>query len=274
MSSVWEEPEPGRASYGMPSLRRAVKGLLIANVAAFVLQWVLLEGWFPRAFEFFGHAFALDPEQWRSPLLPLWQLVSYGFLHGGPEHLLFNLLALYFLGTMLESELGSRRFLVFYLVALAVAGACQLLLGLALGQTGPIVGASGGVLAVVCAMATLRPGLRVIFVIVPMTLRTMALIIVALDLFGAIAQLKGATSHVASFAHLSGGLLGFLAVRRGWIWRDPLERLDAWREQRVSARREGDQERLDELLVKIKREGIHSLSTRERSFLSRVSKGR
>src|SRR5688572_23067059 len=258
MHSAWEEPDSSRAPYGMPSMTPAVKFLLIANIAVFVLHFVLLEGWFPRAFDFVIDAFALNPAQWQAwfPLLPLWQLVSYGFLHGGPEHLLFNLLFLYFLGTMLESELGARRFLVFYVIAVAVAGACQLALGLALGQTLPIMGASGGVLAIVCAMATLRPGLRMIFIIVPMTLRTMALIVLALDLFRAISQLKGADSHVASFAHLSGALFGYLAVRRRWIWVDPLTHLDAWRERRVQASRAGDEERLDQLLVKIEREGI------------------
>src|SRR5262245_267651 len=274
MQSAWEDPGSSRAPYGMPSLTRAVKGLLIANVAVFVLQWVLLEGWFPNAFAFVNDAFALNPDQWQFPLFPLWQLVSYGFLHGGPDHLLVNLLFLYFLGTLLEGELGARRFLVFYVLALAVAGACQLALGLALGQTAPIVGASGGVLAVVCAMATLRPGLRIIFIIVPMTLRTMALIVLALDLFRAIAQLKGEDSHVASFAHLTGAMIGYLFVRQNWIWSDPLSRLDTWRERREESRRAGDEGRLDELLVKIEREGIHSLSAGEKAFLKRVSKRR
>lgn len=276
MNSAWEEPGASRAPYGMPSLTRAVKALLSANIVVFVLQFVLLDGWFPRAFAFVSDAFALNPAQWVGwvPFVPLWQLVSYGFLHGGPEHLLFNLLFLYFLGTMLEDELGARRFLLFYLAALAVAGACQLTLGLALGQAAPIVGASGGVLAIVCAMATLRPGLRMIFIIVPMTLRTMALIVLALDLFRAIAQLKGEASNVASFAHLSGALFGYLAVRQRWIWSDPLERVDAWRQRRATAQRGRDEERLDELLVKIKREGIQSLSSREKAFMRRVSKGR
>jgi membrane associated rhomboid family serine protease len=276
MNSAWEEPETSRAPHGLPGLTPGVKGLLIANVALFVLQWVLLDHWFPRAFEFVGDAFALNPAQWLVgfPLVPPWQLVTYGFLHGGPEHLLFNLLFLYMFGTLLEGELGARRFLVFYFATLVVAGACQLALGLALGQTTPIVGASGGVLAIVCAMATLRPGLRMIFIVVPMTLRTMALIFIALDTFRAISQLKGEVSHVASFAHLSGALFGYLAVRQRWIFGDPLARLDEWRARRDVQRQEGDERRLDELLVKIEKEGIHSLSSGEKAFLKRVSQRR
>lgn len=274
---VWEDPPETRGpSFGLPRLSSVVKALLIANIAVFVVQWVVLYGWFERAFAFTGEAFALNPLQWRAgfPLVPLWQLVSYGFLHGGPEHLLTNMLFLFFLGTMLEQEIGPRRFLVFYLLAVALAGACQLSLGLALGQTAPIVGASGGVLAIACAMATLRPTLRMIFIVVPVTLRTLALIYVALEVYRAIMQLKGEDSGVASFAHLSGALFGYLAVKRSWIWKDPFAEVETWRERREEARAQDDDQRLDELLARINRDGIHTLSERERAFLKRVSQRR
>jgi len=275
---VWEDPPESRAvSFGLPSLTPAVKALLIANIAVFVVQWVVCYSWFQGAFEFIGDAFALNPLQWSQgfPLVPLWQLVSYGFLHGGsPDHILFNMLFLYFLGTMLEQEIGGRRFLVFYLVAVAIAGAFQLGLGLALGQVAPIVGASGGVLAIVCAMATLRPTMRLIFIVVPVTLRTVALIYLALEVYRLVMDLKGESSGVASFAHLSGALFGYVAVKQSWIWKDPLAEVEVWREKREEARAKDDDERLDELLARINRDGIHTLSERERAFLKRVSQRR
>jgi membrane associated rhomboid family serine protease len=277
MPATWEDPpSSGRVSFAMPTLTRVVKALLVANIALFALQWVLLDQWFPRAFAFVTDALALNPAQWRDgfPLLPVWQLVSYSFLHGGPGHLLFNMLLLYFLGTMLEQEVGGRRLLVFYTISVAVAGACQMALGFALGQDAPIVGASGGVLAILVAMATLHPQTRMIFVVVPVTLRTVALITLALELFGAIAQIKGEASNVASFAHVSGALFGFLAARRGWIWRDPMAAAEAWRERREEEREASEEERLDALLTKINREGIHALSSGERAFLKRVSQRR
>jgi membrane associated rhomboid family serine protease len=277
MRPAYEDPPEARGvPFAAPGLTPVVRALLIANAAVFVLQWVLLEGWFPRAFDFVRAAFALNPLQWLGafPWLPAWQLVSYGFLHASPTHVLFNMLFLYFLGTMLEAEVGGRRFLVFYLVSVALAGACQLVLGLALGQAAPIVGASGGVLAVVFAMATLRPNMRVIFILVPLTLRTVALIHLGLDLFGALSQLKGHASDAASFAHLTGALVGFLAVRRGWIWLDPAAALAGWRARRGEEREASDAARLDALLSKINREGIHALSARERAFMTRVSRRR
>lgn len=277
MKGTWEDPpETSGVAFATPSITPVVKALLIANIAVFLLQWLVLDGFFPRALAFTTDAFALNPLQWveRFPLVPLWQLVSYGFLHGGPMHLLQNMLFLYFLGTMLEGELGARRFLVFYVLGLAFAGFCQLGLGLGVGQSAPIVGASGALLAVVCAMATMRPTMRLIFIIVPVTLRTVALIYVAMDLFGALMEMKGAAGGVAHFAHLSGALFGYVAVKRGWVWRDPVQEVEGWRERRVEAQEASDEQRLDELLVKIQREGIHTLSARERDFLKRVSSKR
>ena len=90
MPAAWDDsPETRGVSFGMPGLTRVVKALLIANIGMFVLQFVALDVWFPNAFEFTKETFALVPERWTSgfPLVPLWQLVSYGFLHGGLEHL-------------------------------------------------------------------------------------------------------------------------------------------------------------------------------------------
>jgi membrane associated rhomboid family serine protease len=272
LPSGWEDPPDVRGvSFGMPSMTPVTKALLIANIALFVVQELLLKG--TRGFDFLLDACALQPEQWTAhfPLVPVWQLLSYAFLHGSISHLLYNMLGLYFLGTLLEVELGSRRFAAFFLAAVAIAGLVQLLVGLGLDLAGPVLGASGGVLAIVCAMATLRPGLRINFIIVPMTLRTLALIYVALDLYGALMQFKGEVSGTANFAHLAGALFGYLAVRRSWIWRDPFAEVEAWRERRAEDRATSDAERLDALLERISREGIHSLSSSERAFLKRAS---
>jgi len=87
-------------------------------------------------------------------------------------------------------------------------------------------------------------------------------------------EMKGASGGVAHFAHLSGALFGYVAVKRGWVWRDPVQEVEGWRERRAEAQEQSDEQRLDELLVKIKREGIHALSAREREFLKRASSRR
>jgi len=282
MAPRWQDSDQGGGGmqFAMPRITPMVKRILLANVAVFLIfnmilfQPTAVDG--GAAFSFLQRTFALAPALWLDwfPLLPLWQLVTYGFMHGGLGHIFMNLLMLFFLGTMLEEMVGGRRFLTFYLVTIVLAGFAQMMLGLILGEVRPILGASGGVLGLVAAVATLRPQTRIIFIIVPLTLRTFALIYVGLDLYTQIMDLKGASSGVASFAHLTGAAIGYLSIRRGWIWNDPFERFDAWRAGAAAQRDASNQERVDALLAKIAREGIQSLSGREQAFLKRVSKRR
>jgi hypothetical protein len=117
----------------------------------------------------------------------------------------------------------------------------------------------------------LRPVARVIFIFVPMTLRTLAIIMVALDVLPILMRSGGGTAH---WVHIAGAAWGFLAARRRWVWLDPLEVLAQSRERGAQAAKEKDAERLDRLLRQISENGIHSLSRRDRQFLKRVSERR
>src|SRR5690606_19937943 len=85
------------------------KALLIANGVVFVLQMLLGDAVF--------RPFALWPPGMAEPYAALgatfmpWQLLTYGFMHGGPGHLLFNMLALLMFGAQLELVWGQRRYL-------------------------------------------------------------------------------------------------------------------------------------------------------------------
>jgi membrane associated rhomboid family serine protease len=79
----------------------------------------------------------------------LWRLVTAGFLHAGFIHLLFNMLALYVLGSILEPAIGHLRFGLIYAVSL-LAGSFGALL---LEPTAPTVGASGAIFGVMGATA-------------------------------------------------------------------------------------------------------------------------
>lgn len=263
----------GGMRLALPPLTPAVKGLLFANGAVFL--GLFFVGWLaPQAELGTFHWLGLAPGAWRElfPLLPLWQLLTYGFLHGGLGHLFWNMLQLYFFGTMLEGELGARRFLVFYGVAIVAGALAQLAAALLGGQGGYAIGASGGVLAVVVAAAVRQPRALVFLLFIPITLKWLAIGVVALDLFSLLDGLKrGLSDGVAHWAHLGGAAYGFLAARRGWIWIDPIARLQARRAIAREDRRQSDEERMDELLQKIHRSGIGSLTRGERAFLERLS---
>src|SRR5438876_1215978 len=76
-----------------------------------------------------------------------WRLITAAFLHYGPFHLLLNMLALWWFGSLLEQRIGSGRFLLLYLVS-GLAGSAGALLWSPLV---PTVGASGAIFGILGA---------------------------------------------------------------------------------------------------------------------------
>jgi len=271
----FETPDSGSGGMGVsfPGSSSVTRKLLWANGLVFAATF-LLERFAPDVGLPVLDQLRLDTQAWYDGFPKLWQLWTYGFLHDthSPLHILFNMLALYFFGTMLEAQVGSRRFLWQYMIALSVGALVHLALApIPVFGFASVVGASGAVLYTVIACATLMPNARVLFFFVPMPLKVMALILVGLDIFSVL-SLRQTSGGTASDVHLAGMALGFFAVRRGWIYFDPTAWWQARREKRVERAVGSDKQRLDQLLERIHRDGIHSLSRRDKDFLSRMSK--
>jgi membrane associated rhomboid family serine protease len=268
----------GGPQLALPHLTRATRALLILNAAVLVVSFLVFLA-SPRTWGAIQDRLGLLPLSWREgwPLVPVWQVFTYGFLHSVTDifHLLFNLLTLYFFGTMLEGAIGTRRFIVFYLTAEVVGAVFFLVPGILGAGDVPAIGASGAVLGVMVAMATLRPHQRVLFLFVPVTLSFLALVFFAITLFQAALQWKaGGGGGTAHLVHLGGIVYGFLAVKARWIFADPISALERSRAAREVERRQSDEVRMDQLLEKINREGMSSLTKGEREFLKRVSSRR
>lgn len=259
---------------GLPRPAPVVKLLLIVNVAVYVLQMFLDR---PVGFS------AGPMSRWLGVTVggfwQLWRYLTFQFLHAGFWHIILNMLGLYLLGTPLERHWGSRRFAVFYLICGAIAGLAYVAIGAAyrLDPTVPIIGASGGVYAVLLACAVFFPQFRIIFLFFPVPIRLAALIIFGGMILFVMQALAGggagaAMSHVA---HLGG------AVAAGvWIWAIPRIRrrvssgadaMGRGRWQRKLRRQQAQQAQIDRILDKIRRDGIGSLSRSDRRTLRRAS---
>ena len=254
---------------GSSAYSNLTRKLLWANGIAFALSF-LLYNYVPSIGKPLWEWLRLDPERWFSGVPAIWQLWTFGFLHdlGDPFHILFNMLALYFFGTMLEAEVGSRRFAWQYFAALAIGAIVHLAFSPLMGYA-TVVGASGAVFYCVIACAVLRPNAPVLFFFVTLPLKVMALIMVGLNAF---ILLKPGGDRTAADVHLAGMAFGFFAARRGWIYFDPKAWWSARRVQRVQEVQASDEQRLDQLLERIHRDGIHTLSQRDKDFLARMSK--
>jgi membrane associated rhomboid family serine protease len=143
-----------------------------------------------------------------------WTIISNMFVHGGFGHILFNMIALYFLGSFLIRAAGEKGFLaVFFLGGLA-GNALYVLLGYLVlrGVISPslghpfttAVGASGGIFALAGALAVMVPRVPVFifFIPIPMPLWIATIILVLLSFVFA---------NVAWQAHIGGLVLGLIA---------------------------------------------------------------
>ena len=103
-----------------------------------------------------------------------WTFLSYMFVHAGLLHLLGNMLMLYVFGTAVEGRMGSRAFVLYYL--LCGVGAAVFALGLSgVMAVSPFIGASGAVLGVALAFAMYWPDAELVVFPIPVLTRDMPL---------------------------------------------------------------------------------------------------
>lgn len=157
-----------------------------------------------------------------NPLFHTYQFVTYMFLHANFEHVFFNMFALWMFGRTLEYELGSRRFLVYYMVCGIGAALIQMLAAWASGEYYiQLVGASGAVMGLLLAFGVMHPNAMIVLLIPPIPMKAKWFVII----YGVIELFLGWTGYggnVAHFAHVGGMLWGFLLLhywkRRGFIY--------------------------------------------------------
>jgi len=139
----------------------------------------------------------------------IWTFVTYMFVHGGFGHILFNMLALFIFGTHVERYMGSREFLLFYLVTGTLAGVFSFFMYYLTGQYFVwLMGASGAVFAVSLAYAVLYPdSIIYIWGILPVRAPIMVLGMTAIGLFS---MVFGINRGVAHLTHLAGFAFAWL----------------------------------------------------------------
>jgi membrane associated rhomboid family serine protease len=154
----------------------------------------------------------------------VWTFVTYMFFHSGFSHILFNMFALFIFGTQVERQMGSREFLLFYMLTGILAGFFSFIVYVLTGAYWIILmGASGAVFAVQLAYAVFFPN-SIIYLwgILPLRAPVMVLGFTALEL---VFSVTGINSGVAHFTHLAG--FGF-----AWLYFLIRFGMNPWREMR------------------------------------------
>ena len=141
----------------------------------------------------------------------IWQFVTYMFVHDprSISHLLFNMFALFIFGRHVEYHMGSREFLLYYLITGILAGFFSFLVYLFTGNLWiRLMGASGAIFAVQLAYAALFPNSIVyIWGLLPLRAPVMVLGFTALEV---IFMFTGFGGNVAHFTYMAGFAFGWL----------------------------------------------------------------
>ncbi|MFO0879440.1 MAG: rhomboid family intramembrane serine protease [Gemmataceae bacterium] len=273
--------------------------LIGLNIACFLLQ-IMTTGAIDTEF---GRGFRSAFTDWFVLSVPdvlqgqVWRLLTYAFLHDTASiwHILFNMLMLFWFGRQVEEALGSREYLVFYLLGAVLGGvAFTGATLLQLHAAGRALGASGAVTAVLVLAACYNPRQVIyLFFILPVPIWGFVVFSVAADALNLMGRRE---TGIATSAHLAGAAFGFLYFKLGWrlsSWGTDLStwwkrrsqpRLRLYREEEdaptpinvaAPAPRLLDDEHLeaqvDAILEKIQRVGMDGLSDSERQLLVRAS---
>lgn len=136
-----------------------------------------------------------------------WRLVSHGFIHADGSHLLFNMITLYFFGSVMERVLipviGVAGFVLFYLAGILVAIVPSHLRHRR-DASYRSLGASGAVSAVLFAYILLQPWSMLLVFIVPVPAIVFAIVYVGYSYW---AERRGMSS-INHSAHLWGAAWG------------------------------------------------------------------
>lgn len=132
-----------------------------------------------------------------------WQPLTMMFLHDPPWHILFNMIALWSLGTAIEITVGSKRFLLLYLFSGLTASAFIVIFQPDIML--PTVGASGAIAGLLGAIAVFYPRSEMLIFFFPMKARTAAIVIAIGSVLLSIYDRSSGISHLG---HLLGGLIG------------------------------------------------------------------
>lgn len=268
-----------------------VEKIIFINIVVFILAFLIktLSFLFEFKSDVIVNWFALKPG-FNSLLTKPWTLITYGFLHSGFFHILFNLLVLYYIGNIFLDFLNRKQFLTYYFSGIIVGGIFYILsynyLPALQNQETVLVGASAGVTAVLVGIASYIPQYALRFQFIGnIKLLYIALVFVALDIIQI--PIGNAGGHIA---HLGGALIGFLLTRQfeqgkniiSWIetiFRSKREKplKTVYKNKRTvktsnSNKSESQQVQIDRILDKISKSGYETLSKEEKDFLFNVGK--
>ena len=224
-----------------------------------------------------------------------WAFITTNFIHEGFGHIFWNMILFYWFGKIVGDLIGDRKILPIYLLS-GFAGCLFyfLLMNTAFfggGEIHPALGASASVMGIIMASAVTSPNYSMNLIFLgPVKLMYIAAVLFLIDIFTLAPGSGGAIAHIGGA--LFGGFF-ITQMRKGNDWSVPVNNLvDKIKNFAGSLRTDENdasstkhkrrsnkeplsvphQERVDQILEKIKASGYDSLTAEEKEFLFLASK--
>ncbi|WP_179018662.1 rhomboid family protein [Winogradskyella forsetii] len=230
-----------------------------------------------------------------------WSIITYGFLHNGIFHVIFNMLFLYYLSRVTTNLFRSKMILNIYLLGIICGGLAFLAFNNLMPASffsgkGILVGASAGVSALLLFVAAYMPNSEIrLFNAFNVKWKHIAMVFVGFDL---IRMLSG-LNQGGYVAHFGGYLLGYIYATQltkgtdiGAGFERMMDRIVSWfkpksnlktvhknKTKRTTSRKTktgsealSKQKKIDAILDKISKSGYESLTADEKAFLFKVGK--
>ena len=232
------------------------------------------------------------------------RLITSAFLHVNWMHLIWNMIALYAFSDSVETYLGPLQFLLIYFASMIAGDLLSLFIHRHHGDFGS-VGASAAVNGIIFAAIAIFPGMKIGFFFLPLDIPAwlFGLAYVLISIYG----IRSRNNNVGHEAHLGGALVGMLIgiimfpdsltenylpilaitipslIFMFTIIKKPHALLvdnNYFKthqryyspDHRYNAERASKQKELDDILDKINRKGIKSLTPKEKELLQKYSK--
>ncbi len=235
-----------------------------------------------------------------------WTIITYFFFHQGFFHILWNMLYMYWFGRIISEYLGQNKLLGLYIWG-GIGGGLLYLLAYnfipyfeGAVASSVLLGASGGVVAIVVGAATFQPNFAINLILIgPVKLKYIA----AFTVFLSFLQSTGNNAG-GEIAHLGGALVGYLSItqlHKGRDWSKPVVSFIIWvksffkpqpkikvsyrntakstskqtsskTKSRSTSKASTPQEEIDAILDKISEKGYDALSKEEKQKLFNASK--
>ena len=264
-------------------LTPVVKKIMIINGIVFLIQQIigrLYPGYIEYIFGLHHIGFAQE--------FKLWQILTYMFLHGGWFHIILNLIGLWMFAGELEQIWGSAQFLRYYLTTGTGAGFFIALMNYFIYDqyhADPVtMGASGAIYAILLAYGLTWPNRTVLlYFVIPIKIKYLVIIFGLIEFFGTLSTAAGTGGNISHIGHLGGLISGllyiFIRLKRtsdikqanqksedNFIYR-ALKRVRLKRKKKEIETRIKAKRIIDDLLEKIARNGMSSLTPGEKKNL-------